>query len=55
VRVPSYGGARYPRSTRDGTVPSVRDVPDLWALLIALAFGLAVFVGVLFVLAVAAF
>jgi len=33
----------------------VREVPDLWALLIALAFGLAVFVGVLFVLAVAAF
>jgi len=33
----------------------MREPPDIWALFIALAFGLAVFVGVLFVLAVAAF
>jgi hypothetical protein len=36
-------------------LPAVRDVPDIWALVIACAFGLAVFVAVLFVLAVAAF
>ena len=32
----------------------MQDVPDWWALLIALAFGLLVFGGVLFLLAVAA-